>query len=347
MQSIAQSMEKNKFTLADIARLTGMSTSTVSRALNDSSLISEETKNLIKEVAREHNYQMHLGARNFRLQKSFTVAVVIPIDATSTETLTNPFVLEFIGAIAIELRTYGYNLLLLQDMQINEQYWRSGLVDGFIQLGHGIDYTPLDKLPEEMPLVVWGPTFPNRPYVSIGIDNFELSYQIVKHLINLGRRKIGIIVGDYQDPETEAYQRLQGYQQALGEAGYSIDQRLIGYAGYDATIGYRVAQDFAAQISDLDGIFVGSGDVIALAVIEALRQSGKQVPEDVAVVGFDNCGISENCGIPLTTVSQEIKTTGVQELVQSLMLQIDGQVAHSKVIEGKLIIRRSCGAPLS
>ena len=272
------------------------------------------------------------------------MAVVIPIDADSSETLSNPFVLEFIGSVGNELRNHGYNLLLLQENQINEQYWQSGLVDGFIQLGHGLDRTALSSLPRDMPLVVWGCPLPDRPYISIGVDNVALSYQIVKHLINLGRKKIAIITGADQDEETEAVHRLQGYQKALDEAGYTFDERLIGYAGFDTGEGYRVAKELAEQIPDLDGVFVGSGDIVALAVIEALRQSGKQVPEDVAVVGFDNCNIGVHCGVPLTTVSQEIKTMGARELVDSVMLQIEGQPAKSKVLEGKIVIRRSCGA---
>jgi len=86
--------------------------------------------------------------------------------------------------------------------------------------------------------------------------------------------------------------------------------------------------------------------VVALAVMEALRQSGRRIPEDVSVVAFDNCGIGEFCGVPLTTVSQEIKTVGAHELVENLMRQIEGKEVGSKVIDGKLVIRSSCGASL-
>lgn len=339
-------MEKAKFTLADIAKITGLSTSTVSRALNDSPLINDETKRHVQEVARQHNYKIHMGARNFRLQKSFTVALVIPIDASNSETLTNPFVLEFIGSVGNELRNYGYNLLLLQENQINAQYWHSGLVDGFIQLGHGSDNNAVMSLPENMPLVVWGVRLPSRSYVTIGIDNLSLSEQLVQHLVSLGRRKIGIIVGNYDDPETEAYQRLQGYKNTLIANGITVDQALIGYAGFNTGEGYRAATEMVLQKPDLDAIFVAAGDVIALAVMEAIRQCGKRVPEDIAVTGFDNCDIGVFCGVPLTTVSQEIKETGARELVENIMLQIEGTSTESKVIEGKLIIRRSCGVEL-
>src|SRR5690606_34731840 len=104
-------MPNTKITLADIAKIAGVSTSTVSRALSDSPQISVAVKKRIRAIAKEHNYQTHLGARNFRLQKSNVIAIVLPIEANDSEILSNPFVLEFTGAIGLELRHHGYNLL--------------------------------------------------------------------------------------------------------------------------------------------------------------------------------------------------------------------------------------------
>ncbi|MEO1287890.1 MAG: LacI family DNA-binding transcriptional regulator [Chloroflexota bacterium] len=337
-------MSKNKVTLADIAEITGLSTSTVSRALNDSSLIPEATKQLVRTVADETNYRPHLGARNFRLQKSFNIGVVIPIEASHVETLSNPFVLEFIGSVGTALRQHDYNLLLIQENRLNEHYWQSGLVDGFIQLGHGLDRHIMESLPDDMPFVVWGPYFPDRPYVSVGINNTELSHQVVQHLITQGRRKIAIIVGErYQQSDTEPYQRMLGYRHALEEADLHYDDSLVGLANFDTGIGYHAAQSLLNNHPDIDAIFVASGDLIALAVIEAIRQMGKNVPDDIAIVSFDNCHIGVHCSVPLTTVSQEVKSGGAKALVDALLTQIDGQSVQPFEIEGKIIIRQSSG----
>lgn len=324
--------------------MTGMSTSTVSRALNDSPLINDETKQRIQSIARDHNYQIHLGARNFRLKKSFVVAVVIPIEASDAATLTNPFILEFIGSVGFELRNNGYDLLLIQDRKINERYLQSGLVDGFIQLGHG-DYPILNTLPEGTPLAVWGPPFAGQKYCSVGIDNWALSRAAIEHLLKLGRRNIGLITThDHMKVTTEANYRLQGYQEALRNAGLPIDPSLIVSTDWNPSAGIGATHQLIEQAPDVDAIFVSSGDAMALVVMETLRQLGRSMPHDVAIVGFDNSSIGETGALPLTTVSQEIRTVGAKLLVESLMRLIDGKKASTQVIDGKLIIRSSCGA---
>lgn len=343
LQSIAM-MTRPKLTLADIAKMTGVSTSTVSRALNDSPLINDETKQRIQAIARYHNYQIHLGARNFRLKRSFVVAVVIPIETSDAATLTNPFILEFIGSVGVELRNNGYDLLLIQDRRINERYVQSGLVDGFIQLGHG-DYPILNSLPEGIPLAVWGPPFPGQKYCTVGIDNRALSRVAVEHLLKLGRRRIGLITThDHNNVTTEANNRLQGYQEALRNAGLAIDPALIVSTDWNPPAGAEATRRLIEQAADVDAIFVSSGDAMALVVMETLRQLGRSMPSDVAIVGFDGSSVGETGALPLTTVSQEIRTTGARLLVQSLMQLIEGNKAPTQVIDGKLIVRRSCGA---
>lgn len=333
-----------KYTLADIAKMTGTSPSTVSRALNNSPLINDETKQRIQAIARDHNYQIHLGARNFRLKRSFVVAVVIPIETSDAATLTNPFILEFIGSVGVELRNNSYDLLLIQDRTINERYLRSGLVDGFIQLGHG-DYPILNSLPDDIPLAVWGPPFPGQKYCTIGIDNWGLSREAVEHLLRLGRRRIGLITTHDHDKTTnEANNRLQGYQEALQNAGLPVDPALIVSTDWNPSSGLEATHRLIEQAPDLDAIFVSSGDAMALVVMETLRQLGRSMPDDVAIVGFDGSSVGETGALPLTTVSQEIRATGAKLLVESLMQLIDGNKAPTQVIDGKLIVRRSCGA---
>lgn len=323
---------------------TGTSTSTVSRALNNSPLINDETKQRIQAIARDHNYQIHLGARNFRLKRSFVVAVVIPIETSDAATFTNPFILEFIGSVGVELRNNSYDLLLIQDRAINERYLRSGLVDGFIQLGHG-DYPILNSLPDDIPLAVWGPPFPGQKYCTIGIDNWGLSREAVEHLLRLGRRRIGLITTHDHDKTTnEANNRLQGYQEALHNAGLPVDPALIVSTDWNPSSGLEATHRLIEQAPDVDAIFVSSGDAMALVVMETLRQLGCSMPDDVAIVGFDGSSVGKLARCRSRQSVRKFVPQAAKLLVESLMQLIDGNKAPTQVIDGKLIVRRSCGA---
>ncbi|MBK8021664.1 MAG: substrate-binding domain-containing protein [Chloroflexi bacterium] len=271
-------------------------------------------------------------------------AIVLPIEANDVETFANPFVLEFLGSVGLALRQHEYNLLLLHEKRIDVQYWNSGLVDGYLQLGHGIDPRFLNELPGDLPLVVWGPCLQNQHYSTVGVDNARLGRQAVEHLIALGRRRIGLIVGTFGNNNTESYLRYVGYREALRAAQIPFDRALVTTATTDTASGYVATMRLMAQAPDVDAVFAAYGDVVALAAIDALRQAGRRVPQDVAVVGFDNISLAMHFGTPLTTVSQEVQSTGAALLVETLMKQIAGEMTESVTIEGKFIVRQSCGA---
>ncbi len=334
----------SKITLADIAKLTNVSVSTVSRALHDNPQISAEVKKRIQAVANEHHYHIHLGARNLRLRRSNVIGLVLPIEADDFLTFANPFVLEFIGAIGVELRKNGLNLMLTHERVINQQLWDSGLVDGYIQLGHGVQPHKLKEGVADLPLVVWGAHLPNQPYCTVGVNNRCLARQAVEHLLKLGRKVIGIVVGNFGEQNTESYFRYCGYLDALKQANIPYDPRLVVFTDFDSRSGYEAAQHLLQQAPDVDAIFAANGDIVALATINAVLHSGRAVPYDVSVVGFDNIDLAVHFGIPLTTVSQELKPTGAQILVEALLKQLIGEKPQSITIDGKLVIRKSCGA---
>lgn len=334
----------SKITLADIARLTNVSVSTVSRALHDNPQISAEVKKRIQAVANEHQYQAHLGARNLRLQRSNVIGLVLPIEAEDFLTFSNPFVLEFIGAVGVELRRCGFNLMLTHERIINRQLWDAGLVDGYIQLGHGVQPHKLKQVASDLPLVVWGVHLADQPYCIVGVDNRHLAQQAVTHLLRLKRRVIGIVVGSFGEQNTESYFRYCGYLDALQQVDIPYDPRLVVFTDFDSRSGYEAARQLLEQAPDVDAIFAANGDIVALSTIHAVLQSGRRVPDDVSVVGFDNIELSVHFGIPLTTISQELKQTGARVLVEALMKQLTGERPQSITIDGKLVIRQSCGA---
>ena len=332
-------------TMADIARLAGVSVSTVSRALNDSPLIPEETKERIRRIARTYNYELHVGARNLRLQRTQTIAAVIPFGETSDRQVSDPFYLEIIGAIANKLAEYDYDLLISRAHAADEGWYQRYVlgkrVDGLIIIGRKLNDRGIAKLVElGANFVVWGPPLPGQRYVSVGSDGVSGAAQAVRHLIQLGRRRIAFIGGD--EDETETWLRRRGYEQELQRAGLPLDANLIAYAHFTSESGYFAMRQLLARAPDIDGVFVCS-DLMAVAAMEALRQEGRDVPNDVSIVGYDDIPLAAHCSPPLTTVRQQIRRGGML-LASKLIDLIEGRQVESVTLPVELIIRESCGA---
>ncbi|MDX1523193.1 MAG: LacI family DNA-binding transcriptional regulator, partial [Anaerolineae bacterium] len=177
--------------MAEIARLAGVSPATASRALRDSPLVVEETKERVKEIARQHNYHPHRGARNLRLQQSQTIVLFLPLHPETNQILSNPFILKFLGSVGSALHKHGYDFLVSQegevDRQLADRYLRSGLADGAIFLGRGPSADVFNEMAtSRLPFVVWGPKLPGQRYCSVGIDNVDMGRKSVKHLAQHG-----------------------------------------------------------------------------------------------------------------------------------------------------------------
>ena len=343
--------EKAK-TMKDIARLAGVSSSTASRALRNSPLISDETKERVKSIAQQHGYRPHLGARNLRLKKTNTVVAILPFRFGTESVFSNPYILKMLGEVGSSLRKYEYDLLLsrLEDVEpaIDDLYVHGGLADGAIILGRGEgDPKKLAILAAtEIPFVVLGPQYENQDYCSVGIDNIASAYKAVNHLLHLGRRRIAIIADDFDNEYKEGYLRFKGYLKALTDWGLSVDENLLVHSITTGQASYSAIQNLLNNGTEVDSIFA-VGDVQAIAAIKALKDSNRRVPEDVAVVGFDNINLCDFTIPSLTSVSQRLSDGVAESLVEKLMQLIDGQAVESTMLEGKLVIRRSCGAYLA
>lgn len=339
-------MSESPKTLSDIAALAGVSTSTASRALRNSPLISETTTARVQAIAAEHNYRPNLLAKNLRLGRTQTIALIMPADRDDTYYLSDPFLLKCIGLVGSELRRQGYDLLLgqpdLAEKDTVARYVHSGRADGLIIIGREEDDSALNQMAGSgIPLVSWGPVVLGQNYCSVGIDNVSISVEAINHLVAHGRKRIGFIgtqnIGCY-----DTVLRYDGYLQGLAAAGIAVDEKLVRNADFTAGGGYTIAQEILAAVPNVDAFFVSS-DVMAIAVMEAMRAAGKRVPEDVAVIGFDNIDLGAYCSPPLTTVSQRLSDGGIAKLVEKLLAQINGNAVTSEMLTGKLVIRQSCG----
>ena len=336
---------KGKATSLDIAYLAGVSQPTVSRALRGSPMVNEETRRRILAIARELNYKVDKNASSLRAQQSGTLALLFFEDPTPDDSLINPFFHSMLGSITRACAVRGYDLLV--SFQQLSSDWHadfedSNKADGLILLGYG-DYLEaqhrLQRLVEQgTHFVRWGATLPDQPGISIGCDNFQGGLDITSHLLQVGRRRIAFL-GDASDHYPEFHERWRGYAQALRNAGLETLPRLQVDAITTEQSGHEAATALLQRDEPFDAVFAAS-DLIALGAMRALREHGLRIPQDVAVVGFDDIPVAASAVPPLSTVQQDTKLAGTL-LVESLIARINGEPGQNRTIPARLVIRGS------
>ncbi len=295
--------------MADIARLAGVSASTVSRALSCSPLIPEATRERISTLARSLNYRVNEGAANLRRQNVRTVGVVILGD--SRQSISDPFLLSILGAVADALDERGMSLLLSR-LREGEQHRlptlvENGQVAGLIVVGQLTWHERLDALAARgVPMAVWGAYLPGGRYSVVGGDNEQGGYLATRALVAKGCRRIAFF-GDTTHPE--AGLRHQGYLRALAEAGLDEDPRLQqSYLFGDTRIRQTIDQWLDLDLR-FDAVFASS-DVTAISIMGALKERGIGVPERVRVVGYDDIALAEHVHPSLSSVRQPTADAG-------------------------------------
>lgn len=328
-------------TMEDIARLANVSKSTVSRALSNNPLIKKETRERIQEIARENDFCLNQSARNLSMRQSHTIAFVT--HAYHNEfSLEDLFSLEIMGGISSGLFTLGYDMLVIhinpRDTEWAHQYLDSGKVDGFILMTSTRKQFHVNTLAKmNAPFCVWG--FPSAEFdcCSVCGDDLKGGKLATEHLLQTGRRKIAFLGGPADEEEVKL--RYKGYETALHEAGLEVDHRRIVHGDYSHVSGFNAMKQLLEQSPDIDAVFSNS-DLMAIGAIKVLQSLGKRVPEDIAVVGYDDLSIANLNNLPLTTIRQKIPVAGrllAQNLIQYLQT---GAVTHVN-IPVELVIRNS------
>ena len=333
--------EQKRLQMADIARLAGVSTSTVSRALNKSPLINEETRNRIEQLAKSLNYSINVGAQNLRLKQNRTVAVVVPFDSTSRQHLSDPFFLSILGSIADALTAKGFDMLLTrvnaEELDAASQIFDTGRAIGVILIGQWRHHDQLNQLAaRRVPIVVWGAQIPQQLYVTVGSDNVIGGFLATEHLLLQKRRKIAFF-GDTQLPEVA--DRFRGYQQALLQYQIPFDERLLVPAVFTEEGGRAAVAELLGRKVDFDALFACS-DLLAMTAINSLRDHGVATPQDVAVVGYDDIELSRYFHPPLTTIRQPLIAAG-EALVNAVLALADGESISPILLSTELVVRRS------
>lgn len=340
-------MGSGKTTSFDIAHLAGVSQATVSRALRNSPLVNPDTRERIKQIAREMNYRVDRNAAGLRSQRSNTLALLLFEDPTSDDSQINPFFLSMLGNITRCAADRQYDVLVSFQQLTDDwlyDYEVSNRADGIILLGYGNYGTIADKLQgmcdEGAHFVIWGVTTPELDGHSVGCQNDQGGEMATQHLLNLGRGQIAFL-GGASDDSPEFKQRFEGYCQALRASGLPVRAELHHDADNRETSGFEAVRELLDSGEAFDGI-VAASDLIAIGAMKYLRKAGIGIPDDVSVVGFDDIPAASYSTPSLTTVRQDTRAAA-RVLVRNLLAMIDGEDVESRLLPMTLAVRGSCG----
>jgi LacI family transcriptional regulator len=331
----------------DVARAAHLSKQTISAVINNKSGISEKTRIRVRQVMARLDYQPNLLAGTLRGQSSFTVGVVIP-------SITNPFYAEFVRGIEDKAQRHGYSVFLCNSdenpekevnyLQLLRRHRIAGLIAVTIKV-HPAWTEAIEKVAAQgVPVVIaLGPYQPSEKVVRITIDDVEGSAKATSHLLDLGHDRIGMIMPP-ADSNGES-PRVTGFLKAHALRGKEVSPELLVPGGWRVQEG----RDAAARLMELPApptAIVAPNDMAAIGAITKLKELNRRVPEDVAVVGYDNIAIAEWYDPPLTTVDQPHYQMG-QRAMQAMLNRLENLGDSEEVVkfETSLIIRRSSGGP--
>lgn len=327
--------------MADIARLAGVSVSTVSRALAGSPLVNDATRQRVAELARSLNYTINVGAQNLRLKQNRTISVVVPYDPETRQHLSDPFFLALIGSLADALTDRGHEMLLSRvdasRLDLAAAPYETGRAAGIILVGQWHHHDQLNEMAVRgVPLVVWGAQLPGQAYATVGSDNIAGGRQLSAHLLERGARRI-VFMGE--TGLEEVGQRYRGHLQALSAAGVPADDRLLRQVPFERAAIERAVEVLLQDGTAFDALFCAS-DLMAMTVIGALQRLGRRVPQDIRVAGYDDIALAAHVHPSLTTVRQPIEAAGGQ-LVEALLEQLQGGRPASRQLPTELVVRDS------
>jgi DNA-binding LacI/PurR family transcriptional regulator len=324
-------LHSSNLTMADLAELAGLSKITVSRALSDSPLVNPETRERIQALALEHGYKLNVSARNLRLRRSHTVAVIVEMKPSTDRTMFDPYPLVLLGGISQELTAAGYSVLLTTRQGANGAAVQAA--DGLILLGQGVHQDAVhrfDKL--GLPMVVWGAHSEGDSHVVVGSDNRLGGALVADHFVALGRRH-PVFIGNPSHPEI--FERLNGFVDVL--AVHGIKPLLMRRDEFTPDSGMDAVHSLQARQVSFDAIFACS-DLLAMGAIRATLELGRSVPGDVSVVGYDDMPLGASFLPPLSSVRQDWQEGGIL-LARKVLALIHHERTASETLPVTLVLR--------
>jgi len=327
-------------TLEQVAALAGVSRATVSRVVNGSPKVLPDTVAAVERAIGQLGYVPNRAARALVTRRTDSVAIVVP--EPDSRVFSDPFFAGILRGVSMTLAPTSSQLVLLiepaeGDDQRLLRYLRGGHVDGAIIVSHHGRDNVLQELAQlPLPIVFSArPLGVDVPVASVDVDNVAGARTAVEHLLSIGRRKIGTIAGPLD--MTAGQDRLTGYKDVMKEAGLT---EAVAFGDFTPDGGEHAALRLFDEFPDLDGLFVAN-DLMATTALRVLSQRGRRVPDDVAVVGFDDSVLATTTTPRLTTVRQPIEKLGAR-LAEILLAKIGGaELTSPEIYDTELIIRDS------
>jgi LacI family transcriptional regulator len=333
----------------DIAKLAGVSRSTVSRVLNGEPYVKEATREKVLTVIETMGYRPNPAARSLVTQRTQAIGVVIPHDLATI--FDNPWYFPtLLQGISDRTTERGYAVLLwmgeteTQEDLLFQRVTQNRLMDGMLVASATSDNPLIPHLFESQTIFVTverPAIWPERGNF-VCLDNIQGAQAAVSHLVRLGRRRIGTVTGMLTN--MDGVDRLEGYKLGLRDNGLDYDPEWIYEGTWNTRTGYLGGLHLIR--SGVDAIFAAS-DIMAAGVMQAADELGKRIPEDIALVGFDDLPIAATMRVPLTTVRQPLRRKGAVA-ADLLIDMIEERVSGPQqiVLSTQLIVRQSCGADI-
>ncbi|HKJ38266.1 MAG TPA: LacI family DNA-binding transcriptional regulator [Anaerolineales bacterium] len=329
-------------TIRDVAKNAGVSVATVSRYINRTAPVSEDVAKRLKSVMSELRYVPHAAARNLATRKTRVIGLLL-------NNLHNDFFVPLLNGVEAVVRKMGYNLIVATyhaDIR-NETTPPIGPhnTDGLLVFSDGLVDEDLVNLNETgFPMVLVHRTPPVSTTIpSITVENVEVTKELIDHLIRVhGKRRILFLRGPIL--QEDSVHREHGYKSALEQNGIPFDENLILNGEFERDISFDVMNHFLENGSrvDFDAVFTGDDDA-AIGVLRSLQKHGLSVPQDVAVVGFDDLGFAPFLNPPLTTVRAPTEEVGRLAAEKLFKLLEDQPVNEVMILPTEIIFRSSCG----
>lgn len=325
-------------TMKDVAKIAGVSTATVSRAMMNPDKVSEKTRLKVERAIAESGFSPNAMARSLRRSESKTVVIIVP-------DIANMFFANIVQGIQSVALQHGYKVLLGDSIHTVEQakvyldLVSSKQADGIISL--------TAELPKEIrqgtsiPMVMACEYFPDFPIPTVRVDNKKSANRAIEYLLDIGHTRIGCISGPVENPL--CVDRKAGYCDALTKAGLKFEDNAIEEGDFSFQSGYSAFMSLY-QAYEMTALFCFN-DMMALGAMKAAMQLGVKVPEELSIVGFDDLLFSEYVNPELTTIRQPQEDIGKAAMHVMLKILSGGKVTQDTVIPTQLLVRSSCSSP--
>ncbi len=341
MARVAAPKREHLTTIKDVARHAGVSTATVSRVFNNARIVDECTRQHVREIARELRYVPNAIGRSLSRRKTDAIGLILP-------DLFGEFFSEVLRGSDQTAQQSNYHLVVSSSHNDRKEIRAAltmmrGRVDGLIIMSPHIDADTLNEnLPQTLPVVLLSCNVESNAFDSLNIDNFGGALAMTQHLLSHGHRRIAIILG--MEKNVDATERLRGYAAALREAELDLDPRLRVAGNFTEASGYDAVKTLLGLHPRPTAIFA-SNDAMAIGALSALRDAGVQIPDEIALAGFDDIPVASYLTPTLTSVEVGIHHLGVRA-IETVLHAVKNQNIHRRqhaILPTTLSLRESCG----